>query len=117
MSIEESDMQLPDFLNKADDEIRLTGHRIRLIEVAQRYEEGFSVEGIVEFYPTLNLALIHKVVGFFLDHRPEVVAMIKENEAEMDRLRADAAPRPSLLELRTRLAQKYPSRASEAKAV
>jgi len=64
---EEFKMSLPDFLTTdADNEIRLTGHRIRLIDVAQRYQEGFSVEGIVEHYPSLNLPLVHKVIAYFL---------------------------------------------------
>lgn len=36
-------MDLPDFLHEdADGEIRLKGHRIRLIDVAARYDEGHS---------------------------------------------------------------------------
>jgi hypothetical protein len=66
MLLLESNMPLPDFLTSdADNEIRLTGHRIRLIDVAQRYLEGSSVEGIVDHYPSLNLPLVHKVIAYF----------------------------------------------------
>jgi uncharacterized protein (DUF433 family) len=103
-------MSLPDFLAvDSDGELRLTGHRIRLIDVAQRYQEGFSVEGIVEHYPSLNLSLVHKVIAYFLEHEAEVVSVISANQDEMDQLRVQAGPAaPSLVELRSRLAKKFP---------
>lgn len=52
-------MELPDFLNDTDGEIRLTGHRIGLMHVVDRYNEGYSVEGIVCESLTLRLAHIH----------------------------------------------------------
>ena len=112
-------MSLPDFFTTdSDGEIRLTGHRIRLIDVAQRYQEGFSVEGIVEHYPTLNLPLVHKVVAYFLEHEADVLSLIHSNQDEMDRLRAQAGPTtPSLVELRARFAKKFPLSGNQTKAV
>jgi uncharacterized protein (DUF433 family) len=115
----ESKMPLPDFLTTdSDGEIQLTGHRIRLIDVAQRYQEGFSVEGIVEHYPSLNLPLVHKVIAYFLEHEPDVLSLIQANQHEMDRLRAAAGPTtPSLVELRSRFAKKFPFAGKQTKAV
>jgi len=112
-------MPLPDFLTTdSDDEIRLAGHRIRLIDVAQRYQEGFSVEGIVEHYPSLNLSLVHKVIAYFLEHEAEVLSLIRLNQDEMDRLRANAGPTtPSLFELRARFAKKFSLAGNQTKAV
>ena len=112
-------MSLPDFLTTdADNEIRLTGHRIRLIDVAQRYQEGFSVEGIVEHYPSLNLPLVHKVIAYFLEHEADVLSLIQANQSEMDRLRLQAGPTtPSLAELRSRFSKKCPMAGNETKAV
>jgi len=112
-------MALPDFLTTdADNEIRLTGHRIRLIDVAQRYQEGFPVEGIVDHYLSLNLPLVHKAIAYFLEHQAELLPLIRANQEEMDRLRLQAGPAtPSLLELRTRFASKFPFAGQEAKAV
>ena len=115
----EPKMPLPDFLAvDPDGELRLTGHRIRLIDVAQRYQEGFSVEGIVEHYPSLNLSLVHKVVAYFLEHEAEVGSLISANQDEMDRLRAEAGPAtPSLVELRSRFGKKFPLSDNQTKAV
>jgi len=112
-------MSLPDFLTTdADNEIRLAGQRIRLIDVAQRYQEGYSVEGIVDHYPSLNLPLVHKAIAYFLEHQAEVLALIRANQDEMDRLRTQAGPAtPSLTELRARFAEKYPLAGQMAKAV
>jgi hypothetical protein len=53
-------MTLPDFLeSNIDGEICLRGHRIRLIDIAARYDEGHSAEAIaIDDYPTLSLPLI-----------------------------------------------------------
>jgi uncharacterized protein (DUF433 family) len=78
-------MHLPEFLYiNPDDEIRFVGHRIRLIEVAARYDEGHSPEGIVlDYYPTLSLSLVHKAIAFYLENQPDVRAAIGRNASEM----------------------------------
>ena len=99
-------MVLPDFLhNDADGEVRLTGHRIRLIDVAARYDEGHSPETILlDHYPTLNLALIHKTVAFYLETEAEVRRMIEANAAAVQQLAgAPRRPTPTLDELRRRM--------------
>jgi uncharacterized protein (DUF433 family) len=99
-------MDLPDFLHvDPDGEIRLKGHRIRLIDVAARYDEGHSAEGIVEdYFPTLSLALVYKVIGFYLDHETEVRELIERNAEKLAELAAQPhRPTPSHAELRRRM--------------
>ena len=45
-------------------------------------------------YPTLPLALIHKVIAFYLEHQADVDAYVARCEAEIQRQRAAAPPRP-----------------------
>lgn len=101
-------MNLPDFLEPdTDGEIRLRGHRIRLIDVASRFNEGFSAESIaLDHYPTLDPALVYKTIGFYLDNRAEVAALIEHNVQEMTRLEAQPQSTPTLAELRRRMAAK-----------
>lgn len=100
-------MDLPDFLNIADGEVRLTGHRVGLYHVICPYIEGHSVEMIAAQMPTLPLALIHKVVAFYLDNQQALDADIASSRARLDSLEADTRrtnPAPALAELRQRLA-------------
>lgn len=97
-------MDLPEFLMIADGEIRLKGHRIRLIDVAARYDEGHSAESLVlDHYPSIGLALAHKVIGFYLDNEAEVNELIRENVQEIERQMARPRGAPTLAELRARL--------------
>jgi uncharacterized protein (DUF433 family) len=107
-------MELPEFLTEdADAEIRIKGHRVRLIDVAARYEEGHSPETIVlDHYPTLDLAVVHKVVAYYLEHEAEIKAIIDSNSSEM--LRQAGLPRttPTWHELRRRMEAKRQAEAS-----
>ena len=80
------DLELPDFLTRNPyGEIRLTGHRIGLLHVVERYNEGYSPEAILCDYPALSLALIHKVIAFYLDHQLDVDGYVTATRAEIER--------------------------------
>jgi hypothetical protein len=63
------------------------------------------------YFPTLTLALIHKVIAFYLDHQADVDAYTANCDAEMERQRATAPRGPDSTELRRRLAAKESARA------
>lgn len=51
-------MLLPEFLCIDDGEIRIKGHRIRLLEVAKQFKYGHSAETIaLDVFPTLQRAI------------------------------------------------------------
>jgi uncharacterized protein (DUF433 family) len=98
-------MTLPDFL-WADKfgEIIIRGHRITLYHVVTRFQDGYSAEMIADYFPTLPLTLVYKVLAFYLDNQSEVDAYIKETRAEIDR-QASMTPRgPTFEELKRRMA-------------
>jgi uncharacterized protein (DUF433 family) len=96
-------MNLPDFLVKGElGEIRLSGHRIDLLHVVERYREGFSPEMLREQFPTLPLSLIHKVLAFYLENQDEVDAYVTRERTQIDEAARTADPGPSLQELRRR---------------
>lgn len=77
-------MQLPKFLTQASDgEICLTEHRIGLYHLVQHYNEGESAEMLACRYPTLPLALVHKVLAFYLENQSEVDAYVAACSATM----------------------------------
>jgi uncharacterized protein (DUF433 family) len=98
-------LTLPDFLEEhPDGEIRLRGHRIRLIDVAARYEEGHGAEAIaIEHYPDLSLALVHKTIAFYLEHEREVRKLVDQNAEVMRRLETQPRTTPTFAELRRRM--------------
>lgn len=107
-------MELPDFfITDSDGEIRFKGHRIRLIDVAARYEEGHSPETIVlDHYPTLELSLVFKAVAFYLENEAEVRALIEENAREIGRQMSQPHTTPTLAELRKRMEARRRAEAS-----
>ena len=86
-------MNLPDFLTRGSKgEIRVTGHRIDVFHLVYFYNDGYSAEMLHGRFPTLKLALIHKVIVFYLENKEEVDAYVARCEAEIKRHR-DATPR------------------------
>jgi uncharacterized protein (DUF433 family) len=106
-------MELPDFLYvDGDQEVRFKGHRLRIIDLAARFREGHSAEGIAfDIYPTLDLSLVYKAIAFYLEHEAEVDELIDRNSAEIQRQAALPRNTPTLTELRGRMEA---NRAAEA---
>jgi uncharacterized protein (DUF433 family) len=98
------ELELPEFLTRNQyGEIRLTGHRIGLLHLVDRYNEGYSPEAMFCDYPTLPLALIYKTLAFYLEHRAAVDAYVAATRAEIERQAGEPPPGPTMVELRKRL--------------
>lgn len=99
-------MELPHFLmEQPNGSIRLTGHRIALEHVVYFYNQGYAPEMILGQFPSLPLALIHKLIAFYLENQEDVDAYVARCEAEVARQRTAAPSTPDLAELRRRAAQ------------
>ncbi len=79
----------------ADGVVRVGGTRVTLDTVVEAFEEGATAEEIVQQYPSLNLADVYAVIGYYLRNRPAVEDYIhqrkqlatevrRENEARYD---------------------------------
>jgi uncharacterized protein (DUF433 family) len=98
---------LPDFLTEEPDgEVHLTGRRMGLYTVVRRYREGLSAERIAEEYPTLPLALVYKVLAFYLENQAEVDEYVASYRAELERQEAAFVPTPAQLEIRRLMAER-----------
>ena len=61
---------------------RIDGHRIRVQDVAIEYEwQGLSPEEICREHPGLTLAQVHTALAYYFEHRDEIEAQIREDEA------------------------------------
>ncbi len=99
-------MTLPEFLiDDGDGFVHLAGHRIGLHELVRLYTDGSSPEMMAAKFPSVPLALVHRVIAFYLENQPAVDAYVAANDLEIQR-QSDAGPKPpSLTELRHRLSR------------
>jgi len=97
-------MDLPDFLTRdSHDQILCTGHRIGLLDIVHFFREGFCPEMIAGQFPTLSLALVYKVIGFYLENQIEVDVYIDHEQEHLARQRRTSPQGPSVEQLRQRL--------------
>lgn len=97
-------MSLPEFFTRdSNGDIRLTGHRIELVHLVHYYNEGHSPEMLVCQYPTLSLALVHKVIAFYLENRPEVDKYVADSKKLLAEQRDSSSRRLDAPMLRQRL--------------
>ncbi len=101
-------MILPEFLTcETTGEIRLSGHRIGLYHIVKYYNEGYSAEMLACQYPTLPLALIHKVLGFYLENKADVDVYVADCQDALRQQRETNSNRLPLASLRERLAARH----------
>jgi uncharacterized protein (DUF433 family) len=81
--------------NDADGVVRIGGTRVTLDTVIAGFREGLTAEEIATQYPSLDLADVYLVIGYFLSHREQVEDYLgarqqlaaeirRENEARFD---------------------------------
>lgn len=68
--------------------VRVGKSRVSLDLVISQYEDGMAPEDLVRAYDTLDLADVHAVIAYYLRHRDEVRAYLKQRVEEAAALRA-----------------------------
>ncbi len=68
--------------------IRVGNSRVLLDLVIHAYRAGTSAEGIVESYDALNLADVHAVISYYLNHPEPIDAYLRRRELEAQEIRA-----------------------------
>ncbi len=100
-------MNLPAFLTRRPNgEVVVTGHRIGLFSIIDRYQRGLSAEQIREEFPTLEIDAIRSILGFHADHRAEVDKYVSDYRADLERLEAEFQPSSALVEVRRKTGEK-----------
>jgi hypothetical protein len=77
--------------------------RVILDLVIAAFNEGATPEEIVQRYSSLRLADVYAVVAYYLDHRAEFNAYVRQREAEAEALRAEIEAHSDVPGLRERL--------------
>ena len=72
--------------------VRVAKSRISIDLLVEQYENGITPEDMVRAYDTLVLADVHAVIAYYLRHRDEVQAYLKQRAEEAEALRAKISP-------------------------
>src|SRR5438874_1792394 len=68
--------------------VRVGMSRITLDLIVEQYENGMTPEDMVRAYDTLVLADVHAAIAYYLRHRDEVRAYLKQRAEQAESLRA-----------------------------
>jgi uncharacterized protein (DUF433 family) len=86
-----------------DGTIRITGTRIPLETVIEEFKDGATAEEIVIHYPTLKLADVYTVIGYYLHHKSEVENYMIQQEAAAEAIKKTIQANQDLNGIRERL--------------
>jgi uncharacterized protein (DUF433 family) len=83
--------------------LRVAGTRVSLDSVIHAFEEGATPEEIAQDFPTLDLADIYSVLGYYLRSRAEVEQYLGQRKVQREELKKEIETRSSPHGLRQRL--------------
>ena len=83
--------------------LRVAGTRVSLDSVIYAFNEGATPEEIAQDFPTLDLAAIYVVVGYYLQNRAEVEQYLEQRKVDREELKREIETRLSPQGLRERL--------------
>jgi uncharacterized protein (DUF433 family) len=87
----------------ADGVLRVGGTRVTLDSVVAAYHEGLTAEEIARQYPSVPLAGLYEVLGFYLRYRSELDGSLAQRRASAERIRAEYEARHDPQGIRERL--------------
>ena len=64
----------------------IAGTRVSLDSVVYAFLEGLSPESIMESFDTLTLEEVYGALAFYLGHRDDIDAYLRQSDAEFDTL-------------------------------
>ncbi|KRT63301.1 MAG: protein of unknown function DUF433 [Candidatus Dadabacteria bacterium CSP1-2] len=87
----------------ADGVVRVGGTRVTLDTIVAAFDEGATAEEIVQQYPSLLLADVYAVIGYYLRRRPEVEAYLRQRQQQASEVRSQNESRFDPRGVRNRL--------------
>jgi len=79
--------ELMPLVTDADGVIRVGGTRVTLDSVVAAFRRGATAEEIAQQYPSLHLADVYHVLGYYLRHRARVEAYLADRESRAKQIR------------------------------
>ena len=87
----------------ADGVIRVSNTRVTLDTIVTAFKEGATAEEIAQQYPTVPLADIYYIIGYYLRRRKEVEEYLEKRKQEADELQQQIEARFNPVGIRERL--------------
>jgi uncharacterized protein (DUF433 family) len=87
----------------ADGVVRVAGTRVTLDTMVAAFEEGATAEEIAQQCPTVALADVYAVIGYYLRQREQVAEYLRERQRQAKAVRAENEARSSPRGIRARL--------------
>ncbi len=72
-----------------DGVVRVGGTRVTLDTVVAAFHDGATAEEIVQQYPSLHLADVYAVIGYYLRHQREIEAYLQERQQYAETVRRE----------------------------
>ena len=82
---------------------RVGATRVTLETVIDAYQDGSTPEQIVLQYPSLSLADVYAVIGYYLRHTEQVDAYLAGQRRDADELRRTIEANPDMQRIRRQL--------------
>jgi len=86
-----------------DGVVRIGSTRVTLDTVIATFKEGATAEEIVSQYPSLSLANVYAVIGYYLQRQPEIDAYLSQRQRKADEIRQQNEARFNQQGIRERL--------------
>ena len=67
--------------------LRVGGTRVTLDTLIYTFLDGATAEEIVYQYPSLDLADVYSVIGYYLHHRTEIEEYLQQREEQAEKVR------------------------------
>lgn len=95
-------------MTDADGVVRVGRTRVTLDTVVAAFQDGATAEEIVQQYPSLQLADVYAVIGYYLRKQPEVDAYLRQRQQQADEIRRQNEARFDPAGVRDRLLARRP---------
>ena len=92
----------------AEGVIRVGETRVTLDTVIEAFKEGLTAEAIVSQYPSLELADVYVVLGYYLRYPAEVEGYLRERRTLAETVRLEVESRFDPIGIRDRLLARRP---------
>ena len=99
-----------------DGVIRVANTRVTLDTVVAAHRDGYTADEIARQYPTLKLADVYAIIGYFIRHRAEVEIYLLERQVQSDDVRRENESRFDPAGVRERLLARRAVRENQSDA-